>query len=98
MLAPPAQSDLLATRLGRFAGRAASDGAIASSLAKLNHGGQTANKLLTLFQNAKSKNECRREHMAEDASMENRLFPEELKERENLFYANLSFWLQAPYK
>ena len=39
------------------------------------------NDLLMLFQNAKSKNEGRREHMAENALMENCLSPEELKER-----------------
>ena len=74
--APPTQCDLLATGLGRFVGGAAS-----ASLAKLNHGGQTANDLLTLFQNAKSKNKGGREHMTKDASIENRLFPEELTER-----------------
>ena len=34
-----------------------------------------------MFHNAKSKNKGRREHMAEDASIENCIPPEELKER-----------------
>ena len=75
----PTQRDLLMTGSGHFAGGAAA--ALEESVGELNYTGCTANKIITLMQNAKSKNEGRREHMAEDAAMENRLTLEELQKQ-----------------
>jgi hypothetical protein len=50
-------------------------------IAELNRTGQTANNILTLFKNNKSKNKGRREHTAGNASMENRLSLDVLKKR-----------------
>ena len=75
------QRDLLTTGSGHFAGGAAAAAALEESVGELNYTGCTANNVMTLMQNAKSKNEGRREHMAEDAAMENRLTPEELQKR-----------------
>ena len=79
--APPTQPDLLTTSSAHFAGGAATARALEESVGELNFTGHTANNLVMLVQNAKSKNDSRREHMAEDAAMENWLTPEELQKR-----------------
>jgi hypothetical protein len=54
-------------------GGAASPGAVEALITELNHGSKTANGFLTLFQNVKSKNKGRREHITKDALSENLL-------------------------
>ena len=50
-------------------------------ITRLDHTGQTANDLLTVFQNGRSKTEDRLEHMAEDVSVKNCPSPKVLTER-----------------
>ena len=63
MPAPPTQRDLLTTGSGHLAGGLAAAAAVSESIGELNHTGQTADDLLTLMQNEKSKSAGRRRTM-----------------------------------
>ena len=78
---PPTQRDLLTTGSGLLAGGAAAANQLHQAAATLNYSGYTVSGIMTLTQDAKSKNDGRRANMGADASMQQRLPPDVLKRR-----------------